>query len=50
MSSPTAWMVSKERGGGRPGEPTACKYRRPLITRARCNLIHVEQQRLEDLG
>ena len=39
------------KGGGRgAGEPTACKYRRPLITRARCNLIHVEQQRLEDLG
>ena len=47
MNSPTAWMVSKEGGAG---EPTACKYRRPLITRARCNLIHVEQQRLEDLG
>ena len=35
---------------GRPGEPAACKYTaRPLITRARCNLIHEEQQRLEDL-
>jgi hypothetical protein len=43
--TPHGWFQA-----GRPGEPAACKYTAgPLITRARCNLIHEEQQRLEDL-
>ena len=43
-------LVSEEEGGDGLASQQHAGTAGPLITRVRCHLIHVEQQRLEDLG